>query len=300
MKNALEAILLVCISTWLCSCTKFSIGDTKTASKDVNMPFQVIEFCDDVNVQLLHCDARHPAGTITVEAGENLLDNITAEIEDVTEDTLTLNKLIISNKNTLNYLHTYDYSIDMVIYYDTLYRLVFTSNARSIETDTLRGYECLTQFTQDTTTWFAPASNLHILVEGGSGEFKVLTNCERVTTKYNHGTADIQVSGITVISSTYAGYDCHGIIDMSELETRSHYITSYGTNTIIGRAFHTLSLHNANVGRIYYIKYQKKMPKVIWGHLDETGHWIDNDTIDTIYNCPQILIPVGDNIMPYP
>ena len=291
MKKVLTIAFLACISAFICACGKFSVGDTKTDTFTLPSSFQVVEFCDDVNVKLLHSNGLdHPAGKYTLTTGENLFDNISLEIEEFQEvsdnDTMTLNKLVIRNNNKHNYLHSYNYSIDVELYYDSLYHLIFNSNARNISTDTLRGYNCMTQFTQDSLTWDSIAPNLFLQVEGGSGNFNVLTNCYQVKTKYTHGTSNLFVRGFTEISSIYADYDCHGKIDESELESIRQYITSYGTNIIIGKAFHSFTVKNSNIGHVYYVKYKKKLKKIIWGHFEGT-HWISNDTVDTIYHCPQ-------------
>ena len=218
MKKALTIVFLACISAFICACGKFTVGDTKTGSFELPSSFQVIEFYDDVNVKLLHCnDLDNPAGKYTLTTGENLFDNISLEIEETEEvvdnDTLTFNKLVIRNNNKLNYLHSYNYSVDVVLYYDSLYHLVFHSNASDISTDTLRGFNCMTHFIQDTLSWDSIASNLYLQVEGGSGNFNVLTNCYQVRAKYMHGTSNLNVKGFANISSIYADYDCHGKID---------------------------------------------------------------------------------------
>lgn len=307
MKRVLGAILLACTSLWLCSCEKFTVGEliTDDHSKSVDQPFQVIEFRDDVNVNLLHADQAHPAGTVIVTAGANLIEGIHTEIDtnytdvnDVYGDTLTLNKLIIRNDNTFNYLHTYNYAINATIYYDTLFQLIFHSNARRINTDTLRGYNYLTPFSQDSVSWDSLAPRLILEVKGGSGSFNVLTDCYRVNTKHIQGTADITIQGNTVIASTFADYDCHGIIDGKDLYSHLHYVNSHSTNRVIAKAFYMLSATNDNVGQIEYVRFNQ-----VTQHLCPP-----NDTIpawhleDTIVRCPQVLIREGskkENIIPY-
>lgn len=295
MKKALVAVLLACMSVFICSCNKFSIGTEKTITlPSLGSPFHVIEFCDDVNVKLLHCDATHAAGTIQIKAGENLIDNIGAVIQDSSEyfiapkdtldfingDTVWLNKLVISNNNTLSFLHSYDYSIEMTVYYDSLYHLIFNSNADNIRTDTLTGYNYPTQLTQNDLTWTDLAPNLLIEVEGGSGSFNMLTNCYRVTTKVFHGTSDVSISGIASIASTFADYDCHGTIDGSKLYSHIHYVTSHGTNRVFAKAYSELSAHNDNTGEIHYIKFIKQKYDFIpadetypYGHYDWVSHY---------------------------
>ena len=153
MKRKLDILLLACISLLCFSCKKFSNGDVTEIRKLVESPFQVIELCDNVNVTLKHSDVANPAGTVIIKTGENLIDGITAEIEEHTievenddgTDTLLFNKLVIRNENTLDFLRPYDYTLEMTVYYDTLLKIFFNSNG-IITTDTLRGYEYLTDF----------------------------------------------------------------------------------------------------------------------------------------------------------
>ena len=304
MKKVLEIIFLAFISILACSCHKFTIGDTARKALTVETPFQIVEFRDDVNVTLLHGTPEHPAGTVLIEAGTNLIDNIHAEVEPTEEDngygSQKFNKLVITNDNSLNYLHSYDYTIEMTVYYDSLQHLIFHSNATDIHTDTLRGFNCKTTFTHDTLTWDSLASNLLIELEGGAGNFNVLANCCWVRTKFIHGTSNIKLCGFADMVSTYADYDCHGVIDESEMEADYHFITSYGTNTISAKAFNTFNAKNYNVGRIYYVKYQKPAKVTIWGHFDENHHWIPQQIVDTVYSCPLNLIKSGSNILPMP
>lgn len=308
MKKALRIVFLASISLIVCACHKFSIGESKSDFVQLQRPFQVVEFRDNVNVTLLHCDEDHPAGYIWITAPENLWDNIIPVIDSTKEtngDTIhpvPFTKLTIRNDNSLNYLHSYDYTIKATVYYDSLYHLIFHSNGE-IHTDTLRGFNCMTQFSNSDSTWTELASNLLMEVEGGSGNFNVLTNCYWTRTKFIHGTSDITVKGFADMSSIYADYDCHGVIDESELVANFHFITSYGTNTVSAKAFHTFNAKNFNTGRVYYVEYDQPGTVTHWAHQDSTGHWVPSQVVDTLYHCPLHLVRGGsnrDNIMPMP
>lgn len=296
MKKPLNVILLVCAIVAFGSCNKFSNGDVKTTERHIE-PFQIVEMCDNVNVSLKHCNPDTSAGTIYIRTGENLIEHIGTEIEKVkigvphngATDTLTFNKLIISNNNSLNFLRPYDYTLEMTVYYDTLFELIFNSNA-TITTDTLRGYNLWTNFTNTSDSL---KSNLLLDVFGGSGDFTVLTNCYRLMTQYQHGTSNITLRGHAMRAETNGDYDCHGIIDGFDLEAHVyHQINSHGTNKIIARAFNQIIALNDNIGHIYYVTYVKPGKVIHWGHLDSTG-WINNDTVDTVYFCPQSITTTG-------
>jgi hypothetical protein len=264
----------------------------------VDSPFQVIELCDNVNVKLKHSDAANPAGKVIVKTGENLIDLITTKIEeqaievdtDYGTDTLFFNKLVIRNENTLDFLRPYDYTLDMTVYYDTLLKIFFNSNG-IITTDTLRGYEYLTDFSTDNDsvpgTFYSLAPNLLLEIEGGSGEFTVLTNCYRLITKYAQGTSNINVKGLVERAETFGDYESHGIINGIDLEANLyHRVIYYGTNTVYAKAFRRIIAKNDNIGRIFYARYAKPGKVIQWGHDDPVAGWIPTDTIDTVFFCP--------------
>ena len=277
MKRKLDILLLACISLLCFSCKKFSNGDVTERQYIVDSPFQVIELCDNVNVKLKHSDAANPAGKVIVKTGENLIDLITTKIEeqaievdtDYGTDTLFFNKLVIRNENTLDFLRPYDYTLDM----------------------TVRGYEYLTDFSTDNDsvpgTFYSLAPNLLLEIEGGSGEFTVLTNCYRLITKYAQGTSNINVKGLVERAETFGDYESHGIINGIDLEADLyHRVIYYGTNTVYAKAFRRIIAKNDNIGRIFYARYAKPGKVIQWGHDDPVAGWIPTDTIDTVFFCP--------------
>lgn len=304
MKKELEVILLACISLLFGSCTKsiFSNGDLTEREHTLDSTFQVVEMCDNVNVTLKHCDAQHQAGLIHIKTCENLIDNISAEIEpvefEVTVDSnkiiIPFNKLIIRNNNTFDFLRPYDYPLEMTVYYDSIYLLIFNSNA-TITTDTLRGYPYWTHFKIKTDStvfeYDSIAPNLRLEVDGGSGDFNVLTNCYRVITKYLHGTSNIILNGYTERFEIQGDYDCHGIIDGKDMEALSSYITYYGTNTVITKTFNRVTATNNNIGFIKYVRYKRH--KNTWFPPDDEHPW--GHYSDSLFSCPQNVERYGSN-----
>lgn len=302
MKRKLDILLLACISLLCFSCKEFSNGTVTEKQYTMGTPFQVIELCDNVNVTLKHSDAINPAGKVIIRTGENLIDRITTEIEeqqievdtDNGTDTLLFNKLVIRNENTLDFLRPYDYTLDMTVYYDTLLKIFFNSNG-SITTDTLRGYNYLTDFsTEDDSTVYSLEPNLLLEIIGGSGEFTILTNCYRLITKYAQGTSNITIRGLVERAETFGDYECHGIINDINLEANLyHRVIYYGTNTVYTKAFKQIIARNDNIGRIFYARYLKPGRVIHWGHYDPAVGWIPTDTIDTVYYCPVNVFKSG-------
>lgn len=295
MKKAHVLIFLACVSTLLCSCYKTKIGPIEEETRHVS-PFQVVNICDDIDVKLIHCDADHDAGTIILRAGANLIEGIITETEEeypvvVNKDTLYFNRLVVSNDNAFNNFRPHDQAPEMTIYYDSLYKVEFYSNAQNIGTDTLHGYNILTHFTQDTIEWDSLASNLLLEINGGSGQFNVLANCYKLTTKYFQGTSKIIVKGKTTLASTFSDYNCHGIIESDGLDSRIHYINTHGTNIIKVKTFHLLDVKNENIGSVHYKKYFDTLQEVFW---NDTLH--NYDTLVKSFLCPEVICYNGKYI----
>lgn len=289
MKKAPVIILLVCINM-LCACGKspFSNGEVHEYKRTNDQLFQIVEINGNLDVALKHCDADHPAGTIVIKIGENLIDNIVTEVEGRTleneADTLSMNALVIRDDNTHSYLRPYDYTREMTIYYDSLLKITFNSNADLVQTDTLRGYLFNTHFSHDTIEWDSLASNLILEVEGGSGNFDILANCYKLTTKYIHGTSNLKIEGKAILAFTFADYDCHGIIDNKNLNTHINYITTNGTNVIKARSYHLLDVKNKNIGEVHYLRYWTTEEQHVW---NDTLHQID--TLVEQVLCPKAI-----------
>lgn len=297
MKRELVVILLACISMLCFSCKKFSNGDLDTDVRHIGS-FQVIEMNDNVDVVLKHCDAEHEAGEVIIETGKNLLDDIITDTDSVLiktndENKKKLNKLVIGNRNTLNFLRPYDYKLKATVYYDSLYMLYFNTNG-TIVTDTLHGYLWPRKTQTDSGVLQHEIAALWLEVQSGSGDIYIKTNCAYLTTKYTQGTACITIGGkVSNYANTYSNYDCHGIIDEIELESRNHSINYYGTNKVYVKVVDRLSAVNNNLGYIYYKRF-KKTESI---YDEELGYHIDS-----VFTCPQHMYFDGaykDNIKLY-
>lgn len=300
MRKKLDMLLLVFASVAFGSCSKFSNGPVIPEERHRG-PFQIIEICDNVDVNLKHCDnANHP-GDITIKTKKNLMENIgtdTTEVEikaPYNGDTITYHftKLKITNNNTLNFLRPYDYKLEMTVYYDSLYELIFNSNA-TVTTDTLRGYNYPTHFSSvEGSDYDSLTPNLVLDIEGGSGDFQIKTHCYRLITKYIHGTSNLTFCGQANRIETWADYDCHGIIDGFNAEALDyHQITNLGTNMVIAKAFKRINGLNDNIGHIYYLRYKKTLP-VAHSIYNDHGHWIGTQIEDSTYHCPLDVSKAG-------
>lgn len=288
MKTRLNVFLLAFASVVLCSCNKFSSGLPTTKSIHVDENFCVIEINDFVNVTVIHADEGHKAGDIEIHAGEKLIDGIIADtardIAAIHNDTLTLTKLVIRNNNAFNTFLPYNYDIDLTIYYDSLYKLIFNSNG-TLETDTIKGIRIRES---DTVV----SSNCAIEIEGGSGEINALLRCDKLTTKYQEGTSTVNLAGNVTFAYTSASYNCHGQIHSKGLSTHIHYIKPYYSNTLIeAKAYHMLDVENLNIGEVHYLRYWTTREDHIW---NDSLH--QTDTIITRVLCPEVIRYNGEYV----
>lgn len=278
MKKAPVIVFLACVSMlWSCGKNPFSNGEEKEYERLLDKPFRVVEINDNVNVTLLHCDASHPEGLIHIRTCENLIDGLVTEIQ---EDTLH-NTLVIRNDNSNEFLRPYDYAREMTIYYDSLFLININSNG-CLQTDSLHGYPNWTHFTHsesDTLGYDSLVSNLHVEIQGGSGDFNVIADCFKITAKCFHGTSTLRLNGKVVEASIYGDYDCHGLIDAKELYSHNIRVNYYGTNTVIGKTFNKFTAINNNNGRIYYVRFDT---------VQQTWSTVQEAYIDSLYHCPLI------------
>lgn len=288
MKTARSVFLLVFASVILGSCSKWSNGVTISETRQVDEAFRIIELRDNVNVTLLHADASHPAGIIEIQTGEKLMDGISTETMEVEEtealEPMKFTKLVIRNDNTLSHFRPYDYDISMTVYYDSLYQIIFNSNG-ILHTDTLRGVAI-----RETDT--VVRRICAIKIDGGSGELYVKLSCEKTTTKYQEGTATVNLSGETTFAHTSASYNCHGQIHAKDLDAHIHYIKPFYSNSLIdAQAYYMLDVENGNIGVIQYLRYRTTIETHPW---NETLHQFD--TIIEPVQCPRVIRYNGSSI----
>lgn len=269
MNSGIKSVFLVCVSLLLASCGKTSIftnGAPTSLDTVVEPSFRVVELLDNVDVELKHGDAAHPAGSVHIEAGENIIENVHVDFEEDNK------KITVRNKNTNNWLRPYDnHAISATIYYDSLYQVIFNSNG-DLVTDHIKGINVLsdsdstiidttivhldTIITHTDTVIKKHKLSLWLTVLGGAGDISLKTNTECFYISYIEGTAAVTVEGYAGIAQTTTEPGCHGPIDANGLETRFHFVTSYGTHRIKTNAFNLVKARNYNNGTIHFLEYR--------------------------------------------
>ena len=93
------------------------------------------------------------------------------------------------------------------------------------------------------------------------------------------------------MASTYADYDCHGIINSKKLDTHIYYVTTYSTNIIKTRAHHMLDINNGNIGEVHFLRRDTVKEIHFW---NDTLHQMD--TIFKEIHYPEVVKYNGNYI----
>jgi len=193
-----------------------------------------------VNVKLKHSNQPH----LELTCPENLIDNITTEIIGDT--------LVIKNTNKFNWIRSYDYSIDLTVYYDSLREINYASigDLYCAEHDSIRGV--LTQLTDTVEGVVIPVFPhvFHLNVNEGSGDINLLFNCDVLKHKFGNGTSCVTCRG-------KVGYSEHltrsyGLIHAEEMSSNFVVVQSESTNDTYVWAKTNLKVYLYNIGNVYY------------------------------------------------
>ena len=124
MKRNVIAVLFFLVSLMAASCSKmdqlFNNGEPVTERREVAHRFSAISMYNNVNVKLMQSNYPH----LELTCPKNLIEKVTTEIEGDT--------LVIKNENEYNWLRSFDYSIDLTVYYDSLRQINFASALTSL------------------------------------------------------------------------------------------------------------------------------------------------------------------------
>ncbi len=231
------AVLFFLVSLTFVSCSKvFTNGEPITEQRNVSQDFTVVSMFNNVNVKLVH--DRHPHLELTCP--KNLIEKVTTEVKGDT--------LVIRNENDFNWFRTYDYSIDLTVYYDSLRSVCYYSIGDLLSTDSIYGMRLASI---DTTGSDTISNNNFILrILEGSGDIDLTFNCSVLKTVFNNGTSKVTLRG-------YAGYTEHylksyGAVHANTLYSNIVKVRTQSTNDIYVWANSRLHAHIYNIGNVYY------------------------------------------------
>jgi hypothetical protein len=195
---------------------------------------RIIELHDNVNLILTQQDA---AGPITVEAGKNLINGISTEIND--------NRLVIRNGNYCNWTRDFDNPLNVYVPVSKLDTLTYRASGNITCTNTL---------TND---------SLHVDIWEGSGSVKFNVDNQKSRFYLHEGTVDLNVKGQTIVFVLSS----HGFgpVDCLDFESRLIYMNTESPNDCYVNALITLEVEIRNIGNVYYTGNPPSINAVING-----------------------------------
>ncbi|GAB5538235.1 MAG: hypothetical protein Salg2KO_03380 [Salibacteraceae bacterium] len=192
-------VVLIVVACEDSRCLK-SIGKHVAVKRSVQ-PFSRINISDKVNL-ITHFDSTY---SVRVEAGENIEPNIVTDVRG--------NWLIIEDRNTCDFLRSYDHEINVHIYAPSL-KEIKCSNSGNIRA-------------MDTIT----AGSFSFNQEGASGVNALILNVDTAFLKLHTGTGDLSVSGTCDMLYIYAA--SYGQMDCGRLITKSAWVEVANTGDVM-------------------------------------------------------------------
>lgn len=233
MKRNLIAVLFFLVSLLTASCSKFSNGEPVSEQRSIGQSFNTIYMFNNVNVSLMHSNNPH----MELTCPKNLIANIFTEVVGDT--------LFIRNNNDLKWLRSFDYTIDLTVYYDSLSEINYASTGRLISLDTIRGMS-IPDSVRSSVSCFT------LQVTEGCGDIDLTFNCDVLHSRFTNGTADVVLHGKTA----YSDHDLqsYGKVDASDLNSNFVRVQSKSTNDtyVLVRDGGGLRTFIYSLGNIYY------------------------------------------------
>ena len=243
MQRNVIAVLFSLVSLMSTSCNKldalFRNGEPVTEYRSVNQPLSVVSMYNNVNVMLVQDSHPH----LELTCPKNLIGKVTTEMMGDT--------LIVKNENEFNWLRSYDYSIDLTVYYDSLRSVSYCSIGELRCAEPLVGMWKPSTATSDTIADTLSTTHQFILrIHEGSGDINLSFDCHVLKTVFRNGTSKVTLNG-------YAGYaehylDSYGTIRAERLFSGNVKVLSNSTNDVYVWAGSTLSATLTGIGNVYY------------------------------------------------
>ena len=242
MKRNVIAVLFFLVSLTAASCSKvdalFNNGEPIAETREVEHRFNTISMYNNVNVKLVHDNHPH----LELTCPKNLIDKVKTEIEGDT--------LYIRNENNFNWLRSYDYSIDLTVYYDSLREVNFASVGDLRCTDSIRGFGLQSTDTIEgisNTVWIR---NFNLNINEGCGDIDLTLSCSVVKNNFRNGTSCVTLRGkaeyTEIIMRSY------GVVHAENLNSNFVRVQSHSTNDAYVWARTKLTVWLYSIGNVYY------------------------------------------------
>jgi hypothetical protein len=175
--------------------------------------------------------------SVSVEAGENLMNKIVTRIEN--------NQLILENNNTCNWVRSYDYPINVYVSTPRLWKLYYLSAGDVQSANTL---------------YF---DSLMVEAWGGAGSIHLTLDVFSVFVYLHQGSSDIHLKGNCGIASLVSGG--YGLLDASTLVSGYVFVSSRSSNDCYVNANQELYATIESIGNIFYYGSPTKINTTING-----------------------------------
>ena len=242
MKRNVIAVLFFLVSLLTASCSKmdqlFNNGEPVTERRDLDNRFSAISMFNNVNVKLIQ--SNHPHLELTCP--KNLIEKVTTEIEGDT--------LVIKNENDHNWLRSYDYEINLTVYYDSLQVINYASIGDLTSVDSIRGYgEASVDSTElgiDTVT----IRSINLNINEGCGNIDLAFKSNVVKCIFGNGTSEVTLKGRSAYTEIIMR--SYGVVHAEELNSNFVRVQSTSTNDAYVWARTKLTVWLYSIGNVYY------------------------------------------------
>jgi len=199
------------------------IGSTgKIITRDrTALPYHYVEVYDNINV-ILTQDSSY--NRILVEAGENLIEGITTEIDS--------GRLVLRNRNSCDWLRSFEVPVNVYLTYTQLDTLIFRAAGK---------ITCANTWTND-TIYFD-------LIEG-AGQIDLKLNVFKSFITVRYGTVSVNITGFSQV--TFISYHGYGPLHAENLSSLFTYVNTSSPNDIFINASVQLGVEIGNIGNVYY------------------------------------------------
>ena len=240
-RNAI-IVLFILVSLMATSCTKmdalFNNGEPTTEYRTIGQTFTVVSMFNNVNVKLVHDS--HPHMELTCP--KNLIEKVTTEVKNDT--------LVIKNENDFNWLRSFDYSIDLTVYFDSLRSVNYCSIAKLCSVDSIIGMKVQSIDSTENNIDTVRTNNFILRILEGSGDIDLTFNCNVLKTVFSNGTSKVTLRGVAGYAEHYL--KSYGTIHAETMYSNIVKVMSSSTNDVYVWAKSALYAHLSNIGNVYY------------------------------------------------
>jgi hypothetical protein len=197
-----------------------STGKTITQDRS-GLPYHYVEVYDNINL-IMTQDSTYNG--IKVEAGENLIDGITTEIDS--------GRLVLRNTNSCNWLRSFSVPVNVYLTFAKLDTLIFSAAGN---------ITCTNEWTND---------SLFFNILEGAGKVNLKLNVFKSFLYVRYGTVSLNITGYSQV--TYISSHGFGPIHAENLLSKFTYSFTSSPNDVYLNASVQLAVKITNIGNIYY------------------------------------------------